>query len=82
MSVYFFHLRDGLEMLADPDGREIDHVDHIAGIALREARAIIGHEAAAGTIYLDKHIHVANESGAIMHRLSFSDAVTIVAPGF
>jgi hypothetical protein len=80
MTLYFFHLRDGVDILLDPEGREIESADLIAGIALKEARAIIGDEARSGTILLDKHIDVEDESGTVVHRLPFTDAVKIVAP--
>ena len=79
MNLYFFHLRDGIDILLDPEGREVDRVDQIADIALREARAIIRHDVDSGTIYLDKHIDVEDAFGTIIHRLPFADAVAIIA---
>lgn len=80
MSLYFFHLRDGVDVLLDPEGREIERVDQIADLALKEARAIIGDEALSGTILLDKHIDVEDATGTIVYALPFTNAVEIVWP--
>ena len=80
MTLYFFHLRDGVDVLLDPEGREIESVDQIADIAMREARAIIVDEALSGTILLDKHIDVEDATGTIVYALPFTDAVEIVWP--
>jgi len=80
MPLYFFHLRDGVDVLLDGDGREFDDVDAVAKAALVEARAIIADEARKGRILLDKYIDVENAFGGIVHRLSFADAIEIVPP--
>ena len=72
MPLYFFHLREGGEVLLDGDGREFDNVDAVAKAALVEARD--------GRIVLDKYIDVENDFGGIVHRLSFADAIEIVPP--
>jgi hypothetical protein len=78
MPLYYFHLRDGHDILLDPEGQECRSRDFAAAAALREARAIIGEEARSGTIMLDKHIDVEDQAGTIVHRLSFQDAIRIV----
>ena len=77
MALYFFHLRDGQDSLIDPDGREIDDPGLIADVALKEARAIIGHDAIQGLIKLDQFIEVLDETDALVHQLPFRNAVTI-----
>ena len=78
MPLYFFHLRDGVDILIDKDGRELDSLAAVASNALVEARAIIAYEAREGRILLDKHIDVENAYGGLVHRLSFADAVEIL----
>jgi hypothetical protein len=78
LALYFFHLRDGHDSLIDPDGREIAEAALIPNLALKEARAIIGHDATQGSIKLDQFIEVLDEPGALVHRLAFRDAVTII----
>ncbi|HZG08754.1 MAG TPA: hypothetical protein VEZ70_07240 [Allosphingosinicella sp.] len=80
MPLYFFHLRDGVDILLDPEGRQIDKPDAIPEVALREARSIIGDDAARGRILLDQHIDVEDEARNVLHTLHFVDAVEIVYP--
>jgi hypothetical protein len=77
VATYYFHLCDGFDTLIDPEGREISDISLIAGMALKEARAIIGQDVVGGAIKLGQHIEVLDEGGAIIHRLEFRDAVTI-----
>jgi hypothetical protein len=79
MTLYFFHLRDGGDLLLDPDGRELDS-SKVAGDALMEARALISAEALTGSIKLDQRIEVEDEVGHVVHRLNFWDAVHIHRP--
>ena len=77
MALYFFHLCDGHEVVIDPEGREIADSAEIAGYALKEARAMISQDSLGGRIMLDQYIEVRDESGKLVHQLSFRDAVTI-----
>jgi hypothetical protein len=78
MSRYFFHLRDGQDLLLDPEGRELSSIEAIAQVTLREAREIISQDAKEGRIKLSYHLDVEDASGTIVHRLNFEDAVVIV----
>lgn len=76
MARYYFHLRDGEDILLDPEGRELDAGD-VRKCALEEARAIIADEARSGLIALDQRLDVENGSGEIVLSLQFADAVVI-----
>ena len=78
MSLYYFHLRDGVDILLDPEGRQVDTPSGIAEAALREARAIISEDAKKGCIDLGVRIEVEDEFRNVVHSLSFGDAVMIV----
>ena len=78
MPVYYFHLRDGADVLLDPDGREFADPKVVISVALREARSIICADAMTGVIRMDQRIDVENESKQLVHRLEFRDAVQIV----
>ena len=80
MSLYFFHLRDGADVLLDPDGRQLTSAEAVSDATLLEARSIISHEALSGQIKLDQHIDVEDEFRNIIHTLHFVDAVEIVQP--
>jgi hypothetical protein len=77
MPVYYFHLRDGDDVLLDPDGRGLDGPEAIAQSALAEARALISDEARLGRIRLDQRIDVEDADGRMVHTLPFDQAVEI-----
>jgi hypothetical protein len=74
---YFFHLCDGREAVIDAEGQSIDDRAQVAIHALREARAMISQDALGGRISLEQYIEVRDESGKLVHQLSFHDAVDI-----
>jgi hypothetical protein len=80
MSLYFFHLRDGQDLLLDPEGTELPDLHAIFRMALASARSILSAEVLEGRLPLDMHLDVENESGEIVHRLQFGDAIEITAP--
>ena len=77
MARYFFHLRDGRDVLMDPEGREISDISSIAALALRDARSMISQDALSGKIHLQQAIEVLDEAGNVVHRLQLVDAVII-----
>ena len=76
MSIYFFHLCNGTDVLLDPDGRELE-AGQVASAAMSEARAIVAADARGGHIDLDQRIDVEDSLGTLIHRLQFQDAVKI-----
>jgi hypothetical protein len=80
MPLYYFHLRDGTDILLDPEGRELDSHEAIVAAALAEARGLLGAEVLKGQLSLDQMIEVEDEAGTVVHRLRFADALTIVWP--
>ena len=76
MGRYYFHLRDGADVLLDPDGRELAE-GAITAAALAEARAMIAADVLEGHVRLDQQIEVLDSEGAVVHRLPFEDAVTV-----
>ena len=76
MPLFYFHLRDGADVLLDPDGRELDQ-SAIAAAALAEARAMIAADVLEGRVRLDQQIEVLDSAGTVIHRLPFEDAVTV-----
>lgn len=78
MPLYYLHLRDGEDILLDREGSELAGPDALASAALKEARALISHDAGHGRINLSYHLDIEDSSGTIVHRLYFEDAVEIV----
>jgi hypothetical protein len=77
---YFFHLRDGVDLCLDQEGRELGTLKDISAAALKDARSIISEDVKSGYILLDRHIDVEDESGRVVHRLEFVASVSIVMP--
>ena len=80
MPLYYFHLRDGVDHLLDPEGSM--HVDSAAALvhAITAARSLMSADLLEGRLRLDLHIDVEDKSGAVVHRVLFSDALEIVPP--
>jgi hypothetical protein len=81
MAQYFFHLCDGVDLLMDPDGREIEDAGEIAAIALCEARVCISQDALEGRIDFTQTIQVRDDKGELVYLQRFSDAVMIFDNG-
>ena len=79
MAQYFFHLRDGHDVVIDAEGQSIDQPSEVALYALKEARAMVSQDALGGKINLKQYIEVRDESGKLVHQLAFRDAVTIIS---
>lgn len=77
MPIFYFHLRDGRDVLIDPEGIELAGLPAIAARALMEARSIISADALDGHINLDQRIDVEDVLGTLVHRLEFAQAVTM-----
>lgn len=78
MARYYFHLRDGQDLLIDPEGREIIDGAQIPLLVLKDARSMMSQDILAGRLRLDQSIDVLDEAGELVHHLSFRDAVMIV----
>ena len=50
MARYYFHLRDGQDVLLDPEGGELDGLDKARDQALRPARSILAAEVLEGRV--------------------------------
>lgn len=78
MPLYFFHLRDGDDILLDPEGRNLETLNEIRTAALAEARGILSQEALAGRIELGQQIDVMDADKHLIYTIRFADAVEIV----
>jgi hypothetical protein len=80
MPQYFFHLRDGHDVLLDSEGMSLAGLEAATAQALKEARSLISHDALEGRINLCQRIDVEAPPGTVVHRLEFVDAVELVKP--
>ncbi len=79
MQKFFFHLVDSTDRLLDPEGCLMPP-EAIAGAALMQARDCIAGDVQIGLLDLHYRIEVHDEDGAVVHSLSFADALDIVPP--
>jgi hypothetical protein len=78
MPVYYFLLRDGQDVLLDPDGRDLATTAEVVAATLQEARELIAEDAREGEIRLDLRLDIEDGEGGIVHSLAFADAVRVV----
>ena len=78
MALFFFHLKDGVDILLDPDGVEIP-AQAVAASALAQARDCIAGDVQRGLLDLHYSIDVHAEDDAIVHSLAFEDALKVAA---
>ena len=77
MATFFFHLRDGIDQLLDPEGTTCTDLEAVKAKTLTNARDIITGDVFNGLVDLHYRIDVEDQSGTIVHTLQFEDAVTI-----
>lgn len=77
MSRYLLHLRDGADLALDPGDIECASVERLRQAVLWNARDVMAGDALSGTIHLNFRIDAEDQSGAVVHTLSFADAVAI-----
>jgi hypothetical protein len=80
MPLYYFHLRDGVDHLLDPEGSVLADPEAALARAIVTARSLISADALEGQLRLDLHIDVEDEAGTVIHRLPFAEAIEIVPP--
>lgn len=64
MARYYFHLRDGQDLLIDPEGREIIDGAQIPLLVLKDARSMMSQDILAGRLRLDQSIDVLDEAAS------------------
>lgn len=80
MPLYYFHLRDGVDVLIDPEGSELTDLAAAQRQAMVAARSLLSVDALEGRLRLDLRLDVEDEHGNIVHRLPFAAAVEVVPP--
>ena len=78
MARYFFHLRDGTDILLDPEGLELPDQQAIEACALKAARDTLSHDVKAGCLDFRPRLEVEDQDGKVVHRLELQEAVTIL----
>jgi hypothetical protein len=79
MTRYFFHLRDGVDEILDPEGVELPS-EAVAEAALVAARDCMAADVKAGRLDLSSRIDVYQADGELVQSVSFADALEVVSP--
>ncbi len=79
MPHYYLHLRDGTDVILDPEGMDM-LADAVPGVALVSARDCMAEDVKQGRLGLNCRIDVHDESGSVVHSLAFAEALEIVPP--
>jgi len=80
LGLYFFHLHEGSEMIADEEGREYESLNHAVLAALCDARSILCEDVQCGRLDLSRTLSIEDMTGTIYHRLHFAHALEIIVP--
>jgi hypothetical protein len=78
MPRYYFHLRDDVEELLDPDGIELPTLGAVRLAAMAAARDTLSHDLRQGRMDLRYRIDVEDGKGSIIYSLPFTDAFDVV----
>lgn len=76
MPRYYTHLVDGTDVLLDPDGVERP-ADTLVAATLAQALDCMAGDVHQGYLDLGFRLEVYDETGTVVHRLEFSDAIEI-----
>lgn len=74
MTLYFFHLDDGGEILIDEDGIDLPDLRAAKAKALCIARDTLSHDLRSGTVDLSLCIKVEDRVGNLVHSLPLDQA--------
>lgn len=75
MPVFFLHIREGAELIRDPDGSELADLAAARTEAIRAARCLLGAAVLAGRLPLDHAIIVADEHGGELLVMTYAESV-------
>ena len=78
MARYFMHLRDGVDEVLDPEGREFATLDELRTAVMFSARDLIAGDVRDGVIDFRFRIDAEDEHGAVVYTLPFRHAFSII----
>ena len=80
MARYYLHLRDGDDILLDPEGREFESEEKLQAAVLLCARDLMKGDIGDGRLDLRLRIDAEDAAGKVVHSLPFPDAIEIISP--
>lgn len=75
MPRFFFNIRNGDELIADPDGTDLPDLDAAVEEALNDARELLSEIVKLGNLVDGQAFEIADETGKVVRTVSFKDAV-------
>jgi hypothetical protein len=76
MTQYFFHIKEGDEVLHDMEGSDHPDLQAARGEAIEGIRQIVGDAVMFGSpLRLDREMHVADDAGDTLLKLIFREVV-------
>jgi hypothetical protein len=78
MARYFLHLRDTVDELIDPDGREFADLEALKAAVLFTARDLMAGDIRNGIVDFRYRIDAEDQHGSIIYSLPFKHALNII----
>jgi hypothetical protein len=75
MPLYFFHLRDGDQLVPDDTGMNLQDIEEARAEAVRSARDILADQLRAGEALDGQIVEIADETGKVLDVVTFQDAL-------
>ena len=75
MPHYYFHIREGAELISDPDGVDLADPDTARDTAIQAARSLLSAAVSEGRLPLRDAIVVEDASGTGVLELTYGEAV-------
>jgi hypothetical protein len=78
MTQYFLHLRDHVDEILDPEGKDYASVDALKKSVLSGARELLAEDMKSGMLDLRYRIDAENSDGQVVYTLPFKHAFAII----
>ena len=75
MPTFFFHLRDGGELIEDPDGSDLPDLDAARAEAIAGAREAVAEGVRAGKPVLGRSVEIADGAGRVLATVTARDVL-------
>jgi hypothetical protein len=81
MPRFFFNIRDGDQILCDPEGTELASLDVARHEALMDIRWILSEELQTGGVVLERRFEITDDAGQVLATICFQDALSQLLNG-
>lgn len=78
MARYFFNLTNGQGFLQDYEGQEFPDLETARSSAIDGLRSVVADDCIKGELHLAASIDVVDEQNALLAKVKFADAISIV----